>query len=326
MNEFLFFPFTFMDACQARTMACFFERFGILDIHPESPLPPPMSDLEASGALSRIPVDTKMLAAAKLKVRAWLDWAAINRGNEKNLRALIRETTFLKDDSGVAAIRSDIRSGIQREGQIKDQTPEATPADQHGALVFLQLAHMYDFENQEIQNALDALDAENDALFAELKGEGGAGVSTLAKDENDPGLAMTLERIKAWWSVAFDAGLFSKETTPVLITASRAVMDEFCAGCGKQINTLDIKSIKVHHNGCELTKQRHLEMNRILTQMAAGQTVEPETTHLDDTETDPETNLRTGQIQIRFYSGDQMKMNDRNPGGQVGVCLVELNS
>ena len=67
-------------------------------------------------------------------------------------------------------------------------------------------------------------------------------------------------------------------------------------------------------------------MKRILTQMAAGQAVEPETTHLDDTETDPETNLRTGRVQIRFYSKDQVKMNERNPGGQVGVCLVELNS
>ena len=233
MNDVLFFPFTFMDACQARTVACFFDRFGILDIHPETPLPAPVSDLEASGALSRIPVDTTMLAAAKLKVRAWLDWAAINRGNEKNLRALIRETAFLKDDSGVAAIRSDIRSGI-RKGGIKNQTPEETLADEHAALVFLQLAHMYDSENQEIQNALDALDAENDALFAELKGDGEEGVSTQAKEENDPGWAMTLERIKAWWSVAFDTGLFSKEATPVLVTASRAVMMNFVQGAASR--------------------------------------------------------------------------------------------
>ncbi len=317
MNNLYFFPFTFINDRQAQAMTLFFDRFSILDIHPGTPLPGPMASLENQGILSRVPVDQDKLSVAELKARDWLDWAAVNRGNEKNLRAMIRETAFLTDDSGVAAIKSGIRKGIGGSGQNFASGPTVEPP-----LVFLKLADIYDREHQEIQNALDALDAENAALFAELKGEAVLAAPDRVPGDDDPGRAMTLKRIQAWWSVAFDAGLLNPDATPVLVTASRAVMDEFCASAGKAINTLDIESIKVHHNDCELTEQRHLEINRILEQMAKGVAVDPEKARLDSVGNTPVT----GRIQLRFFSGDNVALNDKNPGGQVGVCLVELNS
>ena len=212
----------------------------------------PMAGLAAKGALTRVCLDKEKLASAEQKVRAYLDWAAIHKGNEKNLRALIRENVFFKDDSGVAAIRAGIRNrAVSRDPNM------TTVRDSNDSLVFLKLADIHDRESQDIQAALDALDQEKAALFAELKGDGDMSLSVDHTHPPEPGQAMTEKRINAWLETAVDAKLFDQEGIPVLITTSRAVMDEFLTGAGKAINALDIDSIKVHENDCEFIKQRH---------------------------------------------------------------------
>ncbi|MGD9823007.1 hypothetical protein [Desulfobacter sp.] len=319
-----FFPFTFMDARQARVLSCFFNRFKILDIHGGAVLPGPMAGLAAKGALTRVCFDKEKLVLAQQKVRAYLDWAAIHKGNEKNLRALIRENVFFKDDSGVAAIRAGIRN------RTVSQEPCATPVrDSIDSLVFLKLADIHDRESQDIQAALDALDQEKAALFSELRGDGGTSLSKDHTQTSEPGQAMTDKRIKAWLGAAVDAELFDQGGIPVLITTSRAVMDEFLTGAGKAINALDIDSIKVHENDCEFVTQWRLKIKAILEQMAEGEqmtpglALEPGKKYFEDAAQPPVS----GRIQIRFFPGlGGVNLIKKNPGGQIGVCLVELNS
>ena len=296
----------------------------MLDIHDGAVLPEPMAGLAAQGALTRVCLDTEKLALAEQKVRAYLDWASIHKGNEKNLRALIRENVFFKDDSGVAAIRAGIRN---RTGSHDPDT--AIDGDGNDFFVFLKLADIHDREHQAIETALDALDQENAALIAELKGDGDIFVSEGHPKTSEPGQAMTEKRIQAWLKAADDAELFDQSGVPVLITTSRAVMDEFLTGAGKAINALDIDCIKVQTNNCEVIKQRHLKIKAILNQMAKGAqmakglTLDPEKEYFEGADQDP----GTGRIQIRFFSGlGDVNLIKKNPGGQIGVCLVELNS
>ncbi|WP_321495859.1 hypothetical protein [uncultured Desulfobacter sp.] len=324
MIDLYFFPFTFMDARQAKTLFCFFDQLNILDIHNGAVLAGPMAELEAKGAIERVPLDGEKLNEAEQKVRAYLDWAAIHKGNEKNLRALIRENIFFKDDSGVAAIRAGIRKGAVA------QEPCATNGrDSNDPLVFLKLADIHDREHQAIQSALDALDQENASLFAELKGEEDIPVSVTHAQTSDPGLAMTKKRIRAWFETASDSEILDQRGIPVLVTTSRAVMDEFMTGAGEPINTLDIDSIKVHSNDGEFITQRHFKAKAILELMAKGE--QTATGLIPDAENnyskDAAKNAVAGRIQIRFFPGrGYVNLNEKNPGGQIGVCLVELNS
>ncbi|WP_319574354.1 hypothetical protein [uncultured Desulfobacter sp.] len=324
MINFYFFPFTFMDERQAKTLSCFFDNFNVLDIHDGAVLPEPMAGLAAKGVLTRVCLDKEKLALAEQKARAYLDWATIHKGNEKNLRALIRENVFFKDESGVAAIRAGIRN------RTDSHDPDtAIGRDSNNFFVFLKLADIYDREHQAIETALDALDQENAALIAELKGDGDIFASEGHAKTSEPGQAMTEKRIQAWLEAADDAELFDRSGIPVLITTSRAVMDEFLTGAGKAINALDIDCIKVQTNNCEVIKQRHLKIKAILNQMAKGEqmakglTLDPEKEYFEGADHGP----GTGRIQIRFFSGlGDVNLIKKNPGGQIGVCLVELNS
>nr|WP_320191672.1 hypothetical protein [uncultured Desulfobacter sp.] len=319
MINFYFFPFTFMDARQAKVLTCFFNHFNMLDVCDGAALPEPMAGLEAQGQLSRVCLNKEKLVLAEQKVRAYLDWAALHKGNERNLRALIRENMFFKDDSGVAAIRAGIRKGT-----VSHEPVEATLQDDNcDALVFLKLADLYDRESQDIQAALETLDQENAALFAELKGDGEIPLSVGQTQTSEPGQDMIEKRISAWLTAAVDAQCFDQEGIPVLITTSSGVMDEFITGAGPEINALDIDSIKVHEKDCKFIEQQHFKIKEIIEQMAQGLTPDPEKDYFDGVGQDPVT----GRIQIRFFSGlGDMNVTKKNPGGQICVCLVALNS
>lgn len=318
MIEYYFFPFTFMDARQAKILTCFFNHLKMLDVYDGAVLPEPMAGLEARGQLGRVCLNKEKLALAEQKVRAYLDWAAIHKGNEKNLRALIRENVFFKDDSGVAAIRASIRNGT-----VSHKPVETGGRDASDSLVFLKLADIYDRESQDIQAALDALELESAALFAELKGDEEIPLSVEQTQTPEPGQVMTEKRINAWLAVAVDAQCFDQGNIPVLITTSSSVMDEFLAGAGPEINALDIDSIKVHEKDCKSIEQQHFKIKEIIEQMAQGLTPVPEKDYFDDVD----QGSVTGRIQIRFFSGlGNVNGAKKNPGGQIGVCLVELNS
>lgn len=318
MINFYFFPFTFMDNRQAKALSCFFNHLNVLDIHDGGVLPEPMAGLEAQGRLNRLCLDREKLARAEQKIRSYLDWAAIHKGNEKNLRSLIREEMFFKDDSGLAAIRAGIRSGAA------SQAPEPkTGPDSNDSLVFLKLADIHDRQSQDIQAALDSLDQENAALFAELKGDEEIDPAVDHTQAAEPGQAMTEKRIAAWLKAAGDGACFDQDGTQVLVTTSRAVMDEFLAGAGKPINALDIDSIKVHEKDCEFIEQQNFKIHTIIEQMAQGLTPDFEEGYFKGADHEPVT----GRIQIRFFSGlCDLNVTEKNPGGQIGVCLVELNS
>ncbi len=318
MKKVCFFPFTHMDDQQVRTMDYFFEEFSILDIDPEAKLDSTLAGLEADGRVKRMPVPKEQLKGIEDKVRSYRDWAALHKGNERNLKALMRESTYLKDDSGVTAIQSGIRQGVA--GTSTDESNESSQKD---PLLFLKFAQIHDLEHQDIDQALDGLDENNAALFAELKGE--VKDTESAKHDGpsqDLGAVMTHERIDAWCKTAVNAGLFEEDGgIAVLATTSRAVMDYMITNSDEVINGLDIDSIKVHEHGCDQREQWHRNLNKILDDIMGDNKISGQ---------GRQGNRVCCPVDERFKlcllpQGDVNK-NLKNPGWQIAVCLVELNS
>ena len=279
------------------------------------------------------------MIALESQVRAFKKWAAIHRGNERNLKALIREKAWLKEDDGVAAIRSQIRKKPAFEAQ-DFSLPEGNP------LLVLRFAEILDQENQTIRTSLQAMDKNNAALFAELKGEldGDAGLTGMDDGEIDAGgtaageLAPAVDpaadmnpgqiedRIRAWCEAAGGAGLFdadlnSDNDVAVLATTSAAVFDYLTANSEGMTNGLDIDSIKVHEHVCGHRAGWLKTISDALDALASGNRMP-----WPETETRDGCNCPAGEIRVCAFPGKDLNKIFNIPGRQVIVCLVKLNS
>ncbi|WDP88989.1 MAG: hypothetical protein HUN04_04270 [Desulfobacter sp.] len=327
MRPICFFPFTRMTPDQARTMGGFFEAFKVLSLDRSEFSQSHYSDLVDSGRLEPVAVDEARAAALEAQVHAFKDWAAIHRGNEKNLKALIREKTWLKDENGVAAIQSQIRSGGAFPAP-EEEVPQGDP------LLVLRFAEILDMENKTIRNSLQAMDENNAALFAELKGEledksGLSGAEDWAagvEAKMDPLAEMNPgqieERIRAWCAVAGEAGCLDPEgDCTVLATTSSGVMDYLAANSDRMINGLDIDSIKVHEHGCGQREEWLGKISNSLEEIVSGNSaVWPEEKN------DVGCSCPAGGIRVCSFPGGDLNKTFNIPGRQLIVCLVKLNS
>ncbi len=318
MRPIIFFPFTRMSADQVRTMDMFFSGFKVLNLNPKALLEPVVSEVLEAGRVTPVSVGDDKISLLDAKVRSFKDWAAIHRGNEKNLKALIRDNTYFRDETDVTAIQSGIRQGIS---QVPDSGGDAQ--DLTDPLLVLRFAEILDQENETIQNELDALEQANSALFSELRGEMDPSDSIERPAlRPDPGADKTGERIRAWCEAARDAGLFdTREEFQVLATTSPAVLDYLTANSDQVINGLDIDSIKVHEHGCDRRETRQIEFYHALDEIISGRIP------LGDKGADEnECSCGTGAFRLLRFSGGVLNEEFNIPGTQVVVCLVKLNS
>lgn len=211
------FPFTDISEPQLSAATAVFGN--LLIYQPSSlPSPPPLQAMIDSGAVElRRPVqgDEKRLHALLQEYRQWAEL----HGNDDLARFKPRqgEIPFFEDDSPLK-----IRSEVLRQTRSGPTAPSAADA-LFQARVFLEIAHAFDRQQQELQQELETIDAHQQAMLRELGGfddlpvEKATGVAPLP----DPGDNMTTERLSAWSRLALQA----PQADAVLVTGSRAVWD-----------------------------------------------------------------------------------------------------
>ena len=318
MRPICFFPFTYMDPEQTKTVTTFFSQTRILDLGSEgsAAMVPHMDQKE----ILPVAPPEETLQMAELRTREYLEWAKLHRGNERNLKALMRETAYFRDDTGPSSIQSQIRRGMTG-GAEKTDTREQDP------LLFLKLAEIWDRDNDVIRQELKALDAGNAALFAELKGElpqeeAGGDLTNPADDGRDSGETMTGERISAWCEMAEKTGLMTETNgAPLLVTTSPAVMEYLETSADEVINGLDIESIKVHESGCACKERWQQDLIEILEHPLSSNAP----TGNKPAESFDCCSL-SGQIKLSILSGERLEQTVKFPGERLAACLVKLNS
>ena len=326
-----FFPFTHITAAQKQVLGRFFNEVRVLDLGGRDRQGAPREDVPGSPDLvsCRIPEERAALLDAKLA--EYLSWAQLHRGNERNLKHLLKASPYFKSDTDLTSIKSQITRGEGKAGEVqaretRDGETRGGEKDNPGNMpdpgLFLKLAQTLDQENDLIASRLEALDQGKNALLAELKGE----IETSEPEKapagaGDQGMILPDRRMAAWAQLAAEAGLFTGDG-PVLATTSPGMFDWLTEGADGVINGLDIDPIKVHENECENRDEWSRDFDNLLDQISAGsQRLKGETLegrsgccHL------------SGQIKIRLFTQGTLNKLYGIPGSQLMVCLVGLNS
>lgn len=316
MAQYIFFPFTHISQHQLRAVSVFFPEWYYLPLQHEKEDLPHIKAAVQAGELKRIPLSTEDLDTAKQKVLQYTQWAKIHKGNERNLKAILKDSAYFTSDTQVTAIKSQIKGKLAKKADAAAQRREK-------ALLFLSMAQMCDEQNEQIDLELKAVEKNRENLFSALLGsddpireisEGSSFTDT------DAGLIMTRERITAWAGCMALAGEMNDGQKPwFLVTTSPAVMDYLESNCSDVINALDIDQIKVHENNCSMkTKWQH-QFCESLMQAVHGEGIREK-----DLPKITDSCVVSGQIKLCVFSGDFINELLKVSGKQIVVCLVNL--
>ena len=314
-QPFIFFPFTHIPQDQLDTMVTFFPSFRLLagsrDVNHQKRL----QDLYDQGKITPFFPSPDEHAMVELKVEQYLEWARIHKGDEVNLRLLLKQTPYFTSDSDVTAIKSQVRAG--------QKDPATDESSLEKEWLFLKMAQLCDEQNEGIDLTLKNLDKERSRLMSELRGLENPPEDVKEDNKNasmDFGAVMTRERIQAWSRCMAAAGGLKKEGDPcVFFTTSKAVFDYLESNCKDVVNALDIDTIKVHENECENRDGWHHQFCELLMDaVQAGGNRKIELPRVDD-----RCDL-SGQIKLSLFSGNDMNQLFNCTDRQVPVCLIRL--
>lgn len=325
INQFLFFPFTHITRNQLNTILVFFPSFqylpGLVDFKQHQAL----QELFEQGKIHPFFSSPEALVTVEQKIGHYLEWVRIHKGNEVNLRSLLKDSPYFTSDSDVTVIKSQIKRGEEdKGGDIAADT--AFPGEQslQRNLLFLKMAQLCDEQNERIDLALKDLDTSHDTLMSTLHGLENPlsdGRDSKLEDDKDMGFMMTRERIYAWSECMAKKGVLKQEEgpQPLFITTSEAVFEYLESNCQDSINALDIDQIKVHENECENKSdwQHHFcaELMRV---------IQGNGTRKNDI---PEVKDRcslSGQIKLSLFSGNTINKLFNYSEKQISVCLIKL--
>ena len=316
----LFFPFSHISKNQLTSVTAFFQTMGLLPLVRDFTADPLRSDLTERGILDPLFSSAQALGGVEKQVQSYLDWARLHKGNERNLKSLLKQDPYFMEATGLANIQSQIRKGIADTGP--EQTEEA-----QNPLLLLKFAQLLDAQNEGIDDELTALEKSKTSLFSELTGE----ISEKKSDpparemENsaysDPGRIMTQARVVAWFRYAQDKKIFQQPGTLLLVTTSLAVLDFMVSQCEGVINALDIDSIKVHENECEKKRAWHQDFYQFLKETIAGKNPSRSVPPGED-----DSCFLSGRIKLCLFPEGGMKAFFNIPDQPIAVCLVQLKS
>lgn len=318
ISKILFFPFTHIAQKQLDTVLTFcplFEYFPAAKDLKRYPLVQEKFEQQKIFPLFSSPDD---LAMVEQSVEQYLAWAQIHKGNEVNLKSLIKDNPYFTNDTQVTAIKSQIKSA--KDDEASSLTGESALQRD---LLFLKMAHLCDEQNESIDLELKTLDKNREKLVSTLRGlendlnENDLGIADSGKD---PGTMMTRERICAWSRcVAQKTDMESDGTRFLYVTTSEAVFDYIESNCSYVVNTLDIDKIKVHENECENKSEWQHQLSDYL--MGAIQGDGNRKKEL------PKVNdgcSLSGQIKLGLFSGNNINKLFNTSDKQIPVCLIKL--
>ena len=332
MTDVVFFPFSHLGKQQCRTLLTFFSRVRFLSMAAGATQESWLAELTDRGAVKPLFTSATDLAAIEARIQSYLEWVKIHRGNERNLKALLKDNPYFMDDSGLTGIKSQLHRRLHGGQQSGVDAREDSDTAATDPLLFLKFAQMADAENEKIDAELQHLEKSRASLFSTLKGEAKMEIPGLpATAPSDPGRSMTGARIRNWLGVARQRGLFPGEgELPLLVTTSQAVFDRLESIFGEGINALDIDSIKVHEDGCEQKPQwqEHLSeaLWSILETPAKWERKLPQALYRDPGGCSPEECHLTGRIKLAVFREPEGETGHGLGGKQVAACLVELKA
>lgn len=323
MMDMVFFPFSHVDQHQQRALTTIFPHFSYLPLAADLPENSPMKPLVEKKKATPVFTSGDRLGQVESRVAAWLDWAALHKGNQRELKTLARGGTYFIDDAGPGVIQSELRARI-RQDDVTGNIGKSPPAD---PLLFLKIAQITDAHNAAIDAELAGLEKRRAAVFSDLRGDLDAIVPDKAQVRfQDPGLSMTGARIRAWSAFAGEEKVFAGERPMVLITTSSAVFDFFTAISPRFINALDIGYIKVHEDGCVRRPEWQNHFLDILEKIVADQYPEDKNHMPEDLLPARDDCSMFARLQVGVFSGLALENHTGLPGKRHVVCRVAVKA
>ncbi len=320
--DMVFFPFSHVDQHQRRALATVFPNFQYLPLAADLPKNSPMKPLVEKKVATPVFTSDDRLGQVESQVAAWLDWAALHKGNQRNLKSLLKDSPYFIDDAGPGVIQSELRARIRQDVPGKIGTsPSVDP------LLFLKIAQITDAHNAAVDAELADLEKRRAALFADLRGDPDAIVPDTAQIRfRDPGLSMTGARIRAWSAFAREENVFAGERPMVLITTSSAVFDFLAAISPRFINALDIGYIKVHEHGCVRRPEWQNHFLDILEKIVTHQYPENQNNLPEDLLPAMDDCSMFARLQVGIFSGLELENHTGLPGKRHVVCRVAVKA
>lgn len=318
MLDVVFFPFSHISDSQLKTLLAIFPSFRYLPL--ASCMDPDYSlfPMIEQGRVQPVFHSPEELIAVDSQVKSYRAWAQMHRGNERNLKTMLRDRPYFTDDSDLTRIQSQLR-GMMAE----DPAPEEKKR-QENPLLFLKFAELFDAENEKIDEQLCRLEQNRTHLFSQLTGvpRDGSGQRVTPRDR-DPGEGMTGQRIRSWCRAAREKGVFENQDVPlVLVTTSPAVFDHFLSGSKDVINGLDIESIKVHEDACPLRQKWQEDISDLLENGLRDRSFQGKEL------LEPADGCQgSAGIRLEIFPEEPsfLDLPDLNsPGKSMGICLVRL--
>jgi hypothetical protein len=214
----LYFPFTYIPESVGKVLAALFGQTVVYQIS-ATKVPDDMQKLVKEGLLDiRIPMGFNGELLDKI-YKEYQVWISNHQGTEiAFLKTMAHKIPFF-DDNTSSQIRAEIKKSSR---QIP---PKEKPHLLFNAGLFLHMAQEYDRQNEKLSQDLMAIDAMEENVMKDLKGEetndqARTRVHT-AIERQESGHYMTAERIAAWASFMLN----DPQDSELFITTSRAVVE-----------------------------------------------------------------------------------------------------
>ena len=317
-NPCIFFPFSHISQDQLATLQAFFSSFAFFPAASDLEHLVRLQELADKGTAVPVFSSREDLILVDRQFEEYMAWVKVHKGNEHNLRFLLKDNPYFTSDSDVTAIKSQIRGTREvikpqqsaKDGLLKD-------------LLFLKMARQCDQEKESIDLQLANIDRAGNRIFSRLLGEEDpveAAVPGGKPGIPDPGAIMTRERIEAWARCMMHSNIVENTgESPVFVTTSEAVVDYLETISSDAINALDIDPIKVHENECENKIGWQRQVFEHL--MCAAKGDKGRQNHLPEVKDEC---FISGQIKLSLFSGNNIHNLFNLKDKQIAVCLIRL--
>ena len=200
----VYFPNTYIDPAKAEWMASIWGAITLLQSSPETCLPD-THELHSSGVVEPIFPSTAIGKSLVEVLDDFKEWASQHAGGD--LAAMMEQgqaAPFLYPQA-TSQIAADIRKG--------ETTPANDPEQERlsrlvQACLFLTMAQEFDVQQMQLARQIEALNAREKEMLADLKGEEEAPEASLSFDDHaatGDGGGMVRLRVRAWSRVMADA-------------------------------------------------------------------------------------------------------------------------
>lgn len=249
----IYFPFTYISKPVVEALGACFRQTVVYQPSSQN-VPEKMRKWEKKGVLDiRVPVksDENKLDAVLKDYRAWVNF---NQGSEISFLKTHAHTIPFFDDTSVLKIREDIKKNAQA-GQFHKNHAQKETDLLFNSRMFLHVAQEFDIQNREINRDFLLLEAMEQDLIKNLKGEN----ETLSMENNlnhtlktdDPGSYMTSERIEAWGHLL----RHDQEISGVFITSSRSAFEHLIDKASTAEKLIRFDTITMLENGAEAAER-----------------------------------------------------------------------